>query len=151
MDLRGLRNLLEVISHKWDLEILSHLHEQPLRYTDLKVKIASDLSEGVLSKNLNRLMADGLIHRRTLGDHHHLWELTPKGQQMIVGLAQITHVQAGTDGSAAPPAEHEPNPDQDGGSHAEQDHDGKRRHRSDDQQHGPHPDDGPGEPRPAER
>lgn len=111
VDLRGLREVLGVISHKWDLVILTHLHERPLRYTELKLQVrdvASDLSEGVLSKNLKRLMVDGLIHQRSLGDHRHVWALTPRGRQVIAGLTQITQFQAGTDGQGEQPAANDP-------------------------------------------
>jgi DNA-binding HxlR family transcriptional regulator len=115
VDPRGLREILEVISHKWDLVILAHLMDRPLRYSELHQRIrvtASDLTEGVLSKALRRLNVNGLIHQRSIGDHHHAWALTPRGRNMIAGLTQITQFHTGTDGpsapvSAGPPDAHE--------------------------------------------
>jgi DNA-binding HxlR family transcriptional regulator len=102
VDLRGLREVLDVMSHKWDLDILTQLHERPLRYSELAHQIrttAADLNEGVLSKNLKRLKANGLIQQTSLGNHHHVWALTPRGAHMIMGLAQITSFQTEPEGS----------------------------------------------------
>jgi DNA-binding HxlR family transcriptional regulator len=107
VDLPGLREILEAVSHKWDLLILACLRERPLRYSELHHRIrdsTSDLTEGVLSKNLRRLHANGLIQQRLLDGNHHVWDLTPRGQQMLVGLAQITNVETGSDMSGLPAA-----------------------------------------------
>lgn len=107
VDPGGLREVLRIVSHKWDLVILTHLHERPLRYTELKLRIqvvASDLSEGVLSKDLKRLKLGGLIDRRSLDDRHHAWALTPQGREMVTGLAQVARLQAKANGQGPQPA-----------------------------------------------
>ncbi|MEH1130064.1 winged helix-turn-helix transcriptional regulator [Micromonospora sp. CPCC 206061] len=91
MNIDHLRRLSEILGHKWDLVILAHLAERPLRYTELSSRVReidSDLTEGVLNKNLKRLAADGLIQReRTNG--HHVWNLTRRGRYIVATLAKI--------------------------------------------------------------
>ncbi|GLI00897.1 winged helix-turn-helix transcriptional regulator [Phytohabitans aurantiacus] len=91
MNIDHLRRLSEVLGHKWDLVILAHLAERPLRYTELASQVREidiDLAEGVLNKNLKRLSANGLIQReRTNG--HHVWNLTRRGRYIVTTLAKI--------------------------------------------------------------
>jgi DNA-binding HxlR family transcriptional regulator len=109
VDLLGLREVLDVVSHKWDLIILAHLRERPLRYSELAQQIrqtSSDLTEGVLSKNLKRLNANGLIHRESVGNDQHVWALTPRGRHVVAGLAKIAAFQSAEEPPASDGAPH---------------------------------------------
>jgi DNA-binding HxlR family transcriptional regulator len=120
VDVRALREVLEIVAHKYDLAILTQLRERPLRYMQLLRKIRetdSDLSEGVQTKNLKRLTANGLIHQESLGNRHYGYALTPHGRYLVAILAQITALhdkttdpdedQPGTSSETPPAAEHE--------------------------------------------
>lgn len=96
VELDRLRRLSEIISRKWDLVVLAALAEQPLRYMELAQEIRKnnhELTEGVLSKNLRRLTATGLIHQEAVGNRHHVYALTPRGQQMVEILRQIAALE----------------------------------------------------------
>lgn len=106
-----MREIFEIISHKWDLAILTNLRERPLRYTDLRDQIGSvnsDLSEGVLNKNLKRLKTGGLVCQRSTDEHHRVWALTPRGRQMISGLVQAAEFQSADDSQCGPLADSDP-------------------------------------------
>lgn len=92
MDRNHLRRLSEILGHKWDLVILARLAERPLRYMEIATQVReidSDLTEGVLSKNLKRLTTNGLI-RRVRDNGHHVYTLTPRGRRLVAILEQIT-------------------------------------------------------------
>ena len=95
MDARHLREVSEALGHKWDLVILTHLRTQALRYTELAREIRetdSDLTEGVLNKNLKRLVANGLIHKQASGGSRRAYALTSHGRRIVAILAQIAAV-----------------------------------------------------------
>jgi DNA-binding HxlR family transcriptional regulator len=87
-----LRRLSEILGHKWDLVILAHIAERPLRYTEIASRVRetdSELTEGVLSKNLRRLAINDLI-RREWTDGHHVYDLTARGRRLVTTLAKIS-------------------------------------------------------------
>ena len=56
---------INVISGKWKVQILWHLSFGPLRFAELRNKLA-DISEKVLSDQLRELQQAGVIERQTL-------------------------------------------------------------------------------------
>lgn len=107
MNITHLRQLSEILGHKWDLVILGQLAERPLRYMEIACQVReidSDLSESVLSKNLRRLAANGLLHR-TQTNGHHVYDLTTHGRYLMAALAKFSDIN-----DEAPPPD-EPKPD----------------------------------------
>lgn len=99
MDLSHLRGLFQSLGHKWDLAIIGQLAEHPLRYSELAQKIReidSELTDGVLSKNLKRLAANGLVRQDTIGRRNHTYALTARGRYIVSILAKITEFDDGT-------------------------------------------------------
>ena len=108
VDINHLRQLSEVLGHKWDLVILGQLAERPLRYMEIASQVReidSDLTEGVLSKNLRRLATNGLLCRKAT-DGFHVYDLTTRGRHIVAVLGRISDI----DGEAPPD---EPEPDDD--------------------------------------
>lgn len=58
----GLERALAVIKGKWKPTIIWELHEQPLRFGELKRRMAG-ITEKVLFEQLRQLEADGIVHR----------------------------------------------------------------------------------------
>lgn len=91
MNISHLRQLSDILGHKWDPVILGRLAERPLRYMEIANQVReidSDLTEGVLSKNLRRLAANGLICRK-LADGHRVYDLTTRGRYLTAVLGKI--------------------------------------------------------------
>jgi len=115
VDSEHLRDISRILAHKWDLTILACLAERRLRYTELAHEVRevdSDLTEGVLNKNLKRLTINGLILQEPIDNHRHVWNLTPHGRCMVEILGRITDL-----GDQAPPPDEqdqEPPPDEPG-------------------------------------
>jgi DNA-binding HxlR family transcriptional regulator len=102
VDINHLRQLSAILGHKWDLVILARLGERPMRYTEIASRVReidSDLTEGVLSKNLRRLAANGLLLRE-LANGHHMYDLTTRGRYIVAALDKISDI----DGEAPPDA-----------------------------------------------
>ena len=101
MDINHLRQLSEILGHKWDLVILARLAEGPLRYMEVASQVREidgDLSESVLSKNLKRLAANGLLVRESTNGHH-VYDLTTLGRHIVAALEKINDID-----DEAPPA-----------------------------------------------
>ncbi len=63
-----IRNIINRMSDKWSLLILSTLHRNGvMRYKELNAAIP-DISQKMLSGTLKRLEADKLIHRKMYGE-----------------------------------------------------------------------------------
>ena len=64
-----IRNVLARVGDKWSLLILHTLWDrrEPLRFKDLQRAIP-DISQRVLSATLQRLHADGLVHREAFAE-----------------------------------------------------------------------------------
>lgn len=58
----GLGPAFEVIGGKWKALILWEVHERPLRFGELKRRMAG-VSEKMLIQQLREMEADGLVHR----------------------------------------------------------------------------------------
>jgi DNA-binding HxlR family transcriptional regulator len=105
-----LREISKILSHKWDLTILALLAEHPLRYTEVLRevrKVDSDLTEGVLNKNLKALAANGLVRKEPIDKRRHVWNLTPHGRYLVEILSRITSI----DDPESPPDEQDPDDD----------------------------------------
>jgi len=77
--------------------ILTTIGSETLRFRDLKQRIReveADISEGVLSKTLSQLAADGLIYNQGT-DRRPVHALTDLGREIVAILTQIK--SAGTE------------------------------------------------------
>lgn len=112
MDIILLRqHLAGIFGHKWDLVILDQLAKEPLRYMEIASQVREvdcKFTEGVLSKNLKRLAADGLVCRQMTEDGHFGYGLTTRAKHIMVALGKISDI----DGEAL---RDEPEPDDGGG------------------------------------
>ncbi|MEV6928455.1 winged helix-turn-helix transcriptional regulator [Dactylosporangium sp. NPDC051485] len=95
MDSSHVQNAREIFARKWDLVVLTHLSEGPLRYTQLARAIRKEypeLTEGVLSKTLRRLTGDGLVHQVPLSRSQRAHALTTDGRSIVGVLVQISEL-----------------------------------------------------------
>ncbi|WP_327009744.1 winged helix-turn-helix transcriptional regulator [Dactylosporangium sp. NBC_01737] len=95
MEASHLRNVTEILARKWDLVILTHLTDGPMRYTQLAQAIRKDypeLTEGVLSKTLRRLTDDRMVHKVAFGKSRRAHDLTTEGRAIVSVLAQISAI-----------------------------------------------------------
>lgn len=102
---RHLREISEVLGHKWDLVILTHLSNGSLRYMELvhAIRVTDrDLTEGVLSKNLKRLAANGMVHQHATANAHRAYALTSRARRIVAVLAQVTDLTHDPPDSAQP-------------------------------------------------
>ncbi|WP_432976814.1 winged helix-turn-helix transcriptional regulator [Dactylosporangium sp. CA-233914] len=93
METSHLQNAREIFARKWDLVVLTHLSEGPLRYTQLAHAIRKEypeITEGVLSKTLRRLTGDGMVHKVALTKSRRAHALTTDGRAIVGVLAQIS-------------------------------------------------------------
>ncbi|MBX5465746.1 MAG: helix-turn-helix transcriptional regulator [Clostridia bacterium] len=60
---REFRRAAEVVGRRWVVEILWSLHEQPLRFMQIRRRIPG-LSDRLLSQRLQELEREGLVERR---------------------------------------------------------------------------------------
>ena len=95
MEASHLRNVTEILARKWDLVVLTHLSDGPMRYTQLALairKVHPELTEGVLSKTLRRLADDGMVHKVALAASRRAHALTTEGGTVVSVLAQISAI-----------------------------------------------------------
>ncbi len=87
----SLAEIRQVLSGKWKLEILYVLSEGPLRWHMLMSRLP-DAAPKVLTRQLQSLIADGLLYRITYTSHPpHTVEygLTEKGRQIVPLVRQL--------------------------------------------------------------
>ncbi|MED5617725.1 winged helix-turn-helix transcriptional regulator [Ideonella sp. BN130291] len=97
----GLGRALEVIKGKWKPTLIWELHERPLRFGELKRRVAG-ITEKVLFEHLRQLEADGIV-QRTVHDAqvvHVEYALTPEG----AGLNAAVHALSEWGNRLRPPA-----------------------------------------------
>jgi DNA-binding HxlR family transcriptional regulator len=107
VDAGHVREISRILSHKWDVAILACLATRPRRYNELANEVqrdGGDIAEGVLSKNLKQLAANGLIQQEPIGNHQHTWNLTLHGRHMVEILRRITDLDEDS------PADHDEHP-----------------------------------------
>ncbi|MFI6163094.1 winged helix-turn-helix transcriptional regulator [Micromonospora haikouensis] len=73
---------VKLCGHRWTLEILTSLQQQPMRFTDLLQTIRPTPSAKSLNEALRRLQDRDLIGRSS-SDEGLLYQLTPAGRQLI--------------------------------------------------------------------
>ena len=72
---------VKLCGHRWTLEILTSLQQQPMRFTDLLQTIRPTPSSKSLNEALRRLQERDLVGRD--GGEAGLYQLTPAGQQLL--------------------------------------------------------------------
>ncbi|MER7278032.1 winged helix-turn-helix transcriptional regulator [Dactylosporangium sp. NPDC000244] len=95
VDSSHVQNARQIFARKWDLVVLTHLSEGPLRYMQLARAIRkeySELTEGVLSKTLRHLTDAGLVHQVPLTRSQRAHALTADGRSIVGVLAQISEL-----------------------------------------------------------
>ncbi|RMI42965.1 transcriptional regulator [Actinomadura harenae] len=88
-----LRAGLELLAHTWDPLIIVALRDEPLRRRVLKDAIGG-VSDKVLTESLNRLLANGLVTRRSFAEAPPRvdYGLTPLGRTLLDGpLRSLGH------------------------------------------------------------
>ncbi len=86
-----IRNILDRMSDKWSLLILSTLNQNGvMRYKDLNASIP-DISQKMLSGTLKRLEADKLINRKMYGEipPRVEYSLTPTGKKLMPAVGMM--------------------------------------------------------------
>ncbi|WP_028188833.1 winged helix-turn-helix transcriptional regulator [Salinispora pacifica] len=73
---------VKLCGHRWTLEILTSLQQQPMRFTDLIQTIRPTPSAKSLNEALHRLQDRKLVGR-TGGDEGGLYRLSPGGRQLL--------------------------------------------------------------------
>ena len=84
------RSVLERLSNKWVIMIIYLLSKKPLRFNRLKESV-DGISQKVLTSNLKKLEADGIINRKVY-DERTLrveYSITPLGLELKVILNSI--------------------------------------------------------------
>jgi DNA-binding HxlR family transcriptional regulator len=107
VNINRLRRLSAILGHKWDLVILAHLAERPLRYAEIARRVResdSDLTDGVLTKNLKLLAANGLIYRARASGHH-VYDLTGRGRYLVVTLAKVADLDGELPSNGSEPSD----------------------------------------------
>lgn len=85
------RDVLRHITSLWGTLVLLILREGTLRFSDLRRK-AAGVSEKMLAETLQKLEADGLVHRRAYPviPPHVEYSLTALGQEAAGKVAELT-------------------------------------------------------------
>lgn len=84
MELGPIYNTLRLFSHRWTLEILTSLSDEPKRFNDLQRDIGN-ISSKTHSETLQRLADHGLVRHPNDGDGVH-YVLTPLGERALPAL-----------------------------------------------------------------
>lgn len=81
-----LRTGLELLAHTWDPLVIIALRNEPLRRRALKEALGG-VSDKVLTEALHRLLANGLVVRRSFAEAPPRvdYELTPLGRTLLEG------------------------------------------------------------------
>lgn len=79
---------LDVIGERWALLIVRELALGPRRYTDLHADLPG-ISTDVLAARLKDMEANGLVTRRRLSVPVWVYELTPRGHELVPVLAGL--------------------------------------------------------------
>lgn len=78
---------LSIMSGRWKHLIVFHLHENELRYSELKAHLPGP-SDRMLSRSLKELARDGLVTRQVndVGPVQVTYRLTPAGRDLFPAL-----------------------------------------------------------------
>jgi DNA-binding HxlR family transcriptional regulator len=88
-DLNRVTQALEMLAPRWSVWTLMTLSDQPLRYTEIKPRLAL-LADGQLTPRLKRLTADGLVERDAISARNVSYRLTDRGQALAPVLAALS-------------------------------------------------------------
>ena len=80
---------LAVLEGKWKSAILCWLMERPCRYADLR-RLIPQMSDKMLSNQLNALMATGLVLRERLTPAAQTYALSPRGRSLMQVLRLLS-------------------------------------------------------------
>lgn len=85
------RNVLEGISDKWSILILTALSTGVFRFGELRRKVGG-ISQKMLTQTLKKLLSYGFIDRRSFPvlPMHVEYSLTPLGRELTIILNQLT-------------------------------------------------------------
>jgi DNA-binding HxlR family transcriptional regulator len=81
-DFQTFYDAVKLCGHRWTLEIMSALQQQPMRFTDLLQTIQPRPSSKSLNEALRRLQNQGLVCRLRGADRG-LYQLTPAGHHLL--------------------------------------------------------------------
>lgn len=83
---------LDVLGERWKLLIIRELLPGPRRYTELHADLPG-ISTDVLAARLKEMETDGLVRRRRAEPPTPAWlyELTPRGQDLLPVLSALAH------------------------------------------------------------
>ncbi|SEO73890.1 transcriptional regulator, HxlR family [Actinacidiphila rubida] len=87
-DLDRVTQALDMLAPRWSVWTLMSLSEQPLRYTEIKPRLAL-LADGQLSPRLKALTADGLVAREAVSARNVAYGLTDRGQAIAPVLRAL--------------------------------------------------------------
>lgn len=78
--------VLRLLSGKWVLAIMTVLADGPLRFTDVRRAVGSDLSDEVLTSTLRRLEVSKLVEHTPAGSGY---RLTPTARLLLDMLSPL--------------------------------------------------------------
>lgn len=87
-DLNRVTQALEMLAPRWSVWTLMTLSDQPLRYTEIKPRLAL-LADGQLTPRLKALTADGLVERDAVSARNVSYRLTERGQAIAPALRAL--------------------------------------------------------------
>lgn len=87
-DLNRVTQALEMLAPRWSVWTLMTLSDQPLRYTEIKPRLAV-LADGQISLRLKTLTADGLVARDAVSVRNVSYRLTDRGQAIAPVLREL--------------------------------------------------------------
>ncbi len=105
MNLDGLRELVDIFRHRWDPIILVLLAEHPRRRKELTQEVRNNrgehISDGVLSKALDRLRDEGLIIKEKRRANHVVYRASPAALGRVEWLQRVSEFAAATKAEVA--------------------------------------------------
>lgn len=87
-DLNRVTQALEMLAPRWSVWTLMTLSDQPLRYTEIKPRLAL-LADGQLTPRLKALTADGLVVRDAVSARNVSYRLSERGQAITPALRAL--------------------------------------------------------------
>ncbi|MEV5878036.1 helix-turn-helix domain-containing protein [Streptomyces sp. NPDC052101] len=87
-DLSRVTETLEMLAPRWTAWVLMTLSAQPLRYAEIKTRLAL-LDDGQLHPRLRRLTDAGLVERTEYAPRHVTYGLTTRGRELMPVLTVI--------------------------------------------------------------
>jgi DNA-binding HxlR family transcriptional regulator len=96
MDFERLRQIDDLLAHRWDVFVLGCLADGPMRFNQLAYEMSQQtrtrLSDSSVSRIKDRLIRAGLVTATADGDGHPAYALTAGGQATAHLLNALTSV-----------------------------------------------------------